>query len=62
MFSLKLSNGIPAVRNIRHRYTGRRIPPLWVSYESPVSNPPHENLEVQHALKHFGANHITRGM
>lgn len=52
---LKFGNGIPSVRDIRYRSSadGRRIPPLWVRYERPVSLPPHERPAGRVALNHL---------
>lgn len=44
---LKLSNWLPAVRDIRDRSSADGGRPLWVRYESPISNPPHDRSEVQ---------------
>lgn len=54
---LKFGCGIPSARDIKCRLSadGRRIAPLWVRYESPVTNPPHERPSIRLALNNIGA-------
>ena len=37
---------------------GRIIPPLWVRYEVPLSNPPHSRSDVRASLIGFGASGV----
>lgn len=58
----RLTNGIPAFLDIRERVTkdGVRVPPLWVSYERPVSIPPHNSSKGRADLISFVSNGIYK--
>lgn len=60
---LKLTNNMPIARPIHDRSSsaldGRRIPPLWVRYETPMNhNRPHDRADSLATLYHLGEHGV----